>query len=127
MMHLHESHCISHFFFSADRYYIKSIKRKKQKQKSFFSGFQSYIVLTTEEILLDVENSSRVILYYFITYGLSFTIVAISLYIDPSAYTIKADACVWMEQNYLFYVSFVMPCCIYILVIVCYDKSKKNT
>lgn len=80
------------------------------------SGFQSYIVLSTEEILLDVENSSRVISYYLITYGLSFTLVAISLGIDPSAYTIKADACVWMERSYLFYITFVMPCCVYILV-----------
>lgn len=85
-----------------------------------FAGFQSYVVLTTEEILLDVENSSRMISYYLITYGLSFTIVAISLGIDPSAYTIKADACVWMEQSYLFYVTFLMPCCVYILVIVCF-------
>lgn len=82
------------------------------------TGYQSYIILTTEEILLEVENSSRIISYYLVTYGLSFTIVAISLGIDPSTYTIKADACVWMEQNYLFYVTFVLPCCIYILVSV---------
>lgn len=84
--------------------------------KLIFAGYQSYIILTTEEILLEVENSSRIISYYLVTYGLSFTIVAISLGIDPSTYTIKADACVWMEQNYLFYVTFVLPCCIYILV-----------
>lgn len=88
----------------------------ENESKKLFSGFQSYIVLTTEEILLEVGNTSRVISYYLITYGLSFTIVAISLGIDPSAYTIKADACVWMEQGYLFYVTFVIPCLIYIVV-----------
>lgn len=86
------------------------------RMNDIFAGYQSYIILTTEEILLEVENSSRIISYYLVTYGLSFTIVAISLGIDPSTYTIKADACVWMEQNYLFYITFVLPCCIYILV-----------
>lgn len=86
------------------------------RSNGIISGFQSYIVLSTEEILLDVENSSRVISYYLITYGLSFTTVTISLLIDPSAYTIKADACVWMERSYLFYITFVVPCCIFILV-----------
>lgn len=90
----------------------------------FLTGYQSYIVLTTEEILIEVENSSRIISYYLITYGLSFTIVAISLGIDPSTYTIKADACVWMEQNYLFYITFVLPCCIYILVSSCETESE---
>lgn len=104
-----------------------STKDKQKKRKKthriylvHFSGFQSYVVLTTEEILLDVESSARIISYYLITYGLSFTIVAISLGIDPSAYTIKADACVWMEQSYLFYTTFLMPCFVYILVIVCF-------
>lgn len=83
---------------------------------SVFSGFQSYVILTTEEILLEVENSSRIISYYLVTYGLSFTIVAISLGIDPSSYTINADACGWMEQNSLFYVTFMLPCLIYLLV-----------
>lgn len=49
------------------------------------------------------------------TYGSSFTIVAISLAIDPSAYT-QADYCVWMEANYLFYFTFVAPVFIYIMV-----------
>lgn len=49
------------------------------------------------------------------TYGSSFTIVAISLAIDPSAYT-QAEYCVWMEGSYLFYFTFVAPVFIYITV-----------
>lgn len=49
------------------------------------------------------------------TYGLSFTIVAISLAIDPGSYT-QADYCLWTESNYLFYLTFVLPIFIYILV-----------
>lgn len=74
-----------------------------------------YVTLTTEEILLEVEKSSKIIWYYMFTYGSSFTIVAISLAIDPSAYT-QADYCVWMEGNYLFYFTFVAPVFIYIMV-----------
>lgn len=74
-----------------------------------------YVTLTTEEILLEVEKSSKIIWYYMFTYGSSFTIVAISLAIDPSAYT-QADYCVWMEANYLFYFTFVAPVFIYIMV-----------
>lgn len=78
-------------------------------------GYQLYVTLTTEEILLEVEKSSKIIWYYMFTYGSSFTIVAISLAIDPSAYT-QADYCVWMEANYLFYFTFVAPVFIYIMV-----------
>ena len=81
----------------------------------FHLGFQLYITLTTEEILLEVEKSSKIIWYYLFTYGLSFTIVAISLAIDPAAYT-QADYCVWMEGNNLFYFTFVSPIFIYVMV-----------
>lgn len=81
-----------------------------------------YVTLATEEILLEVEKSSKIIWYYMFTYGSSFTIVAISLAIDPSAYT-QADYCVWMEANYLFYFTFVAPIFIYITVsFVSFDR-----
>lgn len=83
--------------------------------QSVKKGYQLYVTLTTEEILLEVEKSSKIIWYYMFTYGSSFTIVAISLAIDPSAYT-QADYCVWMEANYLFYFTFVAPVFIYIMV-----------
>ncbi|XP_037051049.1 latrophilin Cirl-like isoform X3 [Bradysia coprophila] len=86
----------------------------------FFEGYQLYVTLTTEEILLEVEKSSKIIWYYMFTYGSSFTIVAISLAIDPSAYT-QADYCVWMEANYLFYFTFVAPVFIYITGTVVYS------
>lgn len=54
------------------------------------------------------------------TYGLSFTIVAISLAIDPSSYT-KSDLCVWMEINSLFYFTFVLPIFLFILANLIYS------
>lgn len=74
-----------------------------------------YIALTTEDILLDVDKSSKIIWYYLMTYGLSFTIVAISLAIDPAAYT-QADSCIWMETNNLFYFTFILPIAVFIAV-----------
>ncbi|KAJ6633435.1 Latrophilin Cirl, partial [Pseudolycoriella hygida] len=85
----------------------------------FFEGYQLYVTLTTEEILLEVEKSSKIIWYYMFTYGLSFTIVAISLLIDPNSYT-QANQCVWMEANYLFYFTFVAPVFIYMLGTIFY-------
>lgn len=78
-------------------------------------GFQLYITLTTEEIVLDVDKSSKIIWYYLMTYGLSFSIVAISLAIDPAAYT-QADSCIWMESNNLFYFTFISPIVIFVTV-----------
>lgn len=82
---------------------------------SFSTVFQLYITLTTEEVLLDVDKSSRIIWYYLMAYGVSFTIVAISLAIDPGSYT-QADFCLWTESNYLFYFTFVSPVFIYLSV-----------
>lgn len=72
-------------------------------------------MLTTDDMLLDVEKSSRIIWYYLLTYGLSLTIVAIGLAIDPSTYT-KSDDCVWMETNNIFYFTFLMPIIFFVLV-----------
>lgn len=98
-------------FYSSKKNITSKTKKKQTKQK----GYQLYVTLTTEEILLEVEKSSKILWYYMFTYGSSFTIVAISLAIDPSAYT-QADYCVWMEANYLFYFTFVAPVFIYITV-----------
>lgn len=74
------------------------------------------MTLTTEEILLEVEkSSSKLIWYYLLTYGLSLTVVAISLAIDPAAYT-QSDFGVWMEPAGLFYCTFVTPILIFVLV-----------
>lgn len=81
------------------------------------AGFQLYVTLTTEEILLDVEKSSNIIWYYLLTYGLSFSIVAVALAIDPAAYT-QSDFGVWMEPTGLFYCTFVTPVLIFLLVSV---------
>lgn len=78
-------------------------------------AFQLYVTLTTEEILLEVEKSSKLIWYYLLTYGLSLTVVAISLAIDPAAYT-QSDFGVWMEPAGLFYCTFVTPILIFVLV-----------
>lgn len=78
-------------------------------------GFQVYITLTTEDVLLDVDKSTKFIWYYLMTYGLSFSIVAIALAIDPAAYT-QADFGVWMEPTSLFYCTFVTPILIFVLV-----------
>lgn len=79
------------------------------------TAFQLYVTLTTEEILLEVEKSSKMIWYYLLTYGLSLTVVAISLAIDPAAYT-QSDFGVWMEPTGLFYCTFVTPILIFVLV-----------
>lgn len=72
-------------------------------------------MLTTDDMLLEVEKSSKMIWYYLLSYGLSFTIVAISLAIDPSAYT-RADYCVWMDANNLFYFTFLAPIVCFVIV-----------
>uniref|UniRef100_A0A1I8QC19 Latrophilin Cirl n=1 Tax=Stomoxys calcitrans TaxID=35570 RepID=A0A1I8QC19_STOCA len=73
-----------------------------------FEAFQSYSTLTTDDILLEVDQTSKVNCYYLLSYGLSLTIVAISLAINPSTYT-QNDYCVLMDTNLLFYVTFVTP------------------
>ncbi|XP_067626392.1 latrophilin Cirl isoform X2 [Eurosta solidaginis] len=73
-----------------------------------FEAFQSYATLTTDDMLLEVDQTSKVNCYYLLSYGLSLTIVAISLVINPNTYT-QNDFCVLMESNALFYSSFVAP------------------
>lgn len=89
--------------------------RKFRRASSQPVGFQLYVTLTTEEILLEVEKSTKIIWYYLLTYGLSFSIVAIALAIDPGAYT-QSDFGVWMEPTGLFYCTFVTPVLIFVLV-----------
>lgn len=81
----------------------------------FFSAFQSYSTLTTDDMLLEVDQTSKVNCYYLLSYGLSLTIVAISLVINPNTYT-QNDFCVLMEANMLFYSSFVAPVLLFLLV-----------
>ncbi|CAD7094067.1 unnamed protein product [Hermetia illucens] len=80
----------------------------------FFEGFQLYLTLTTDDMFIEVENSSKLIWYYLLSYGLSFTIVAISLAIDPGTYT-QSDFCVLMEPNALFYTTFLAPVVIFVM------------
>ncbi|KAM7341474.1 calcium-independent receptor for alpha-latrotoxin isoform 1-T2 [Cochliomyia hominivorax] len=79
-----------------------------------FEAFQSYTTLTTDDILLEVDQTSKVNCYYLLSYALSFTIVAISLAINPSTYT-ENDYCVLMETNFLFYATFVAPLMIFLM------------
>lgn len=81
----------------------------------FVEGYQLHQTLTSEEILLEAEKSSKIIWYYLLTYGLTFTVVAISLAIDPAAYT-QADYCIWMETGPLFYATFVVPIVLFVTV-----------
>lgn len=96
-----------------------NVKLKCTSTDTSPAGFQLYVTLTTEEILLDVEKSSNIIWYYLLTYGLSFSIVAVALAIDPAAYT-QSDFGVWMEPTGLFYCTFVTPVLIFLLVSVCW-------
>lgn len=66
-------------------------------------------------MLLEVDQTSKVNCYYLLSYGLSLTIVAISLVINPNTYT-QNDFCVLMEANMLFYSSFVAPVLLFLLV-----------
>ncbi|XP_014085243.2 latrophilin Cirl [Bactrocera oleae] len=79
-----------------------------------FEAFQSYSTLTTDDMLLEVDQTSKVNCYYLLSYGLSLTIVAISLVINPNTYT-QNDFCVLMEANTLFYSSFVAPVLLFFL------------
>lgn len=81
----------------------------------FFEGFQLYIMLTTDDMLLEVENCSRMLSYYLLTYCSSILIVLTAVAIDPRIYT-HSDYCIWIDQNVLFWVTFVGPIVIYILV-----------
>lgn len=80
-----------------------------------FAGYQLYLTLTNDDVLLEVEKSSRILWYYIFTYGLAFLIVTIAIAIDPYVYT-RADYCVWMEQTSVFYSTFIAPIIIFILV-----------
>lgn len=84
-----------------------------------FEAFQSYSTLTTDDMLVDVDQTSKLNCYYLLSYGLSLTIVAISLAIDPSTYT-RNDYCLLMEPTILFYLTFVTPIFIFILAAICY-------
>lgn len=66
-------------------------------------------------MLLEVGNTSKIIWYYLLSYGLSLTIVAISLVINPSTYT-QSDFCVLMESNGVFYTAFAVPIGFFALV-----------
>ncbi|XP_037893195.1 latrophilin Cirl isoform X1 [Glossina fuscipes] len=84
-----------------------------------FEAFQSYTTLTTDDILLEVDQTSKVNCYYLLSYGLSFTIVAISSAINPNTYT-QNDYCVLMEANTLFYATFITPIMFFLMGALCY-------
>ncbi|XP_068146030.1 latrophilin Cirl [Drosophila tropicalis] len=73
-----------------------------------YEAFHSYSILTSDELLLEVDQTHKVNCYYLLSYGLSLSVVAISLIINPSTYT-QNDYCVLMETNGLFYATFVAP------------------
>lgn len=78
-------------------------------------AFHSYSTLTSDELLLEVDQTPKVNCYYLLSYGLSLSVVAISLVINPSTYT-QNDYCVLMEANALFYATFVAPILIFFVV-----------
>lgn len=56
--------------------------------------------------------------FYLLSYGLSFSIVAVSLFLKPDAYT-RNDFCVLLEDDGLFfYTVFFIPAILYFLVSV---------
>ncbi|XP_063705042.1 latrophilin Cirl [Culicoides brevitarsis] len=91
----------------------------------FFEGYQLYLTLTSDDMLLEVEKSSRILWYYLFTYGLAFLIVTISIAIDPFVYT-RADYCVWMEQTNVFWSTFITPIIIFIVINLVYSAMAIN-
>ncbi|XP_017837235.1 latrophilin Cirl isoform X1 [Drosophila busckii] len=84
-----------------------------------YEAFHSYSTLTSDELLLEVDQTPKVNCYYLLSYGLSLSIVAISLIINPSSYT-QNDYCVLMETNALFYAMFVAPVLLFFLAAISY-------
>ncbi|KAH8401316.1 hypothetical protein KR009_004485, partial [Drosophila setifemur] len=84
-----------------------------------YEAFHSYYTLTSDELLLEVDQTPKVNWYYLLSYGLSLTVVAISVVIDPSTYT-QNDYCVLMEANALFYATFVAPVLIFFVAAIGY-------
>lgn len=82
---------------------------------NLYAAFHSYSTLTSDELLLEVDQTPKVNCYYLLSYGLSLSVVAISLVINPSTYT-QNDYCVLMESNSLFYATFVAPVMIFFVV-----------
>lgn len=78
-------------------------------------AFHSYYTLTSDELLVEVDQTPKVNWYYLLSYGLSVSVVAISVAINPSTYT-QNDYCVLMEANILFYATFVAPVLIFFVV-----------
>lgn len=62
-----------------------------------------------------MDQTPKVNCYYLLSYGLSLSVVAISLVIDPNTYT-QNDYCVLMEANALFYATFVIPVLVFFVV-----------
>ncbi|EDW02098.1 GH20083 [Drosophila grimshawi] len=85
-----------------------------------YEAFHSYSTLTSDELLLEVDQTPKVNCYYLLSYGLSLSVVAISLGINPSTYTLRNDYCVLMEANALFYVTFVAPILIFFVAAISY-------
>ncbi|KAM8713113.1 hypothetical protein ACLKA7_013431 [Drosophila subpalustris] len=84
-----------------------------------YEAFHSYSTLTSDELLLEVDQTPKVNCYYLLSYGLSLSVVAISLVINPSTYT-QNDYCVLMEANALFYATFVAPILIFFVAAIGY-------
>nr|B4P3A0.1 RecName: Full=Latrophilin Cirl [Drosophila yakuba] len=84
-----------------------------------YEAFHSYSTLTSDELLLEVDQTPKVNCYYLLSYGLSLSVVAISLVIDPSTYT-QNDYCVLMEANALFYATFVIPVLVFFVAAIGY-------
>ncbi|KAH8285331.1 hypothetical protein KR054_007772, partial [Drosophila jambulina] len=84
-----------------------------------YEAFHSYSILTSDELLLEVDQTPKVNCYYLFSYGLSLTVVAVSVVINPSTYT-QSDYCVLMEANALFYATFVAPVLIFFVAAIGY-------
>ncbi|BFG04257.1 latrophilin Cirl [Drosophila madeirensis] len=84
-----------------------------------YEAFHSYSTLTSDELLLEVDQTPKVNCYYLLSYGMALSVVAISLIIDPSTYT-QNDYCVLMEGNAVFYATFVAPVLIFFMAAIGY-------
>ncbi|KAH8277783.1 hypothetical protein KR018_007310, partial [Drosophila ironensis] len=84
-----------------------------------YEAFHSYYTLTSDDLLLEVDQTPKVNWYYLLSYGLSVTVVALSVIINPSTYT-QNNYCVLMESNALFYATFVAPVLIFFAAAIGY-------
>lgn len=85
----------------------------------FYKESKMLVNKTVDEQIQPVQSQSSTgnnLPFYLLSYGISFSIVAISLLLKPEAYT-RNDFCVLLEEEGIFfYVVFITPAILYLLV-----------